>query len=251
MGTVNAVKVNAKVYSDDQKLYEGMTVRDAGKDIKQMQIFNSADIDYDGKINSLELSRYNGPIISAGGGELYPGLKLENANVSLRENFVRLDKDKDGLLSKAEMTEGAEANGILDKLKKIVSNAREAKDNLEKANGVLEFNRMNFLFFGIPVTILGGFIGCFLGVICPPVSTYIGLTLGALAAGYKPAKSWIYEPYKKYKQAKQDNENAQANLAQAQEYKNKLNETEYGQHILEKYTKEDEIYEKMKKTPEE
>lgn len=65
-GTVivpSMIAKDVRVYSEDNNIWEGMTVKDAyekGDDV--LTIFNKADIDEDGIISKNELQRYDGPI---------------------------------------------------------------------------------------------------------------------------------------------------------------------------------------------
>lgn len=124
------VKQTGMVYSNDQKIYEGMTTKDASKDVELMKVFNYADKDGDGKINSQELLRYNGPVFRENG-DFYPGLQVEHVGKDARETYVKIDMNKDGVLSKEEIDV---ANEIKNEAQSIIRRMKKLRCDIESHN---------------------------------------------------------------------------------------------------------------------
>ena len=124
------VKQTGMVYSNDQKIYEGMTTKDASKDVELMKAFNYADKDGDGKISSQELLRYNGPVFRENG-DFYPGLQVEHVGKGARETFVKIDMNKDGVLSKEEISV---ANEIKNEAQNIIRRMKKLRCDIESHN---------------------------------------------------------------------------------------------------------------------
>ena len=118
---VDAINSQERVYSSDKKIYSGMEVKEAANSLEAIRIFNYADMNDNGKIDEVELSRYDGPIVQYDENmenpklkdkkdlttvkyELYTSLKIEDVPKEFREEFFYTDIDKNGELSLAEMT---------------------------------------------------------------------------------------------------------------------------------------------------
>lgn len=118
-GTVTAQSKradNARVYSEDKNIWEGMTVKEAyKKGGDALTIFNKADIDGDGVISKKELQRYDGPIYT---------LEKEEDGDSIVANFngtttgvgVAVGGNGAGVVASGGTTEGA----VSGKLKKTI-----------------------------------------------------------------------------------------------------------------------------------
>jgi len=157
-----------RVYSNDKKIYLGMTVRDASKSTETMKIFDFADIDKNGKIDKEELDRYNGPIVVqniatkearvfgtykgyTGGGifagdiikdnELvyYPGLTVEKIGDKGRVSFTQIDTNHDGKLSKEEVNAIAKELKQLDNTKQKMIHAYEKALKATRIGGSIAF----------------------------------------------------------------------------------------------------------------
>ena len=147
-----------KVYSNDQKLWAGMSREDAYKlGEENLQLFNFADKKNDMQLDSLEITRYNSPVVVENYEEVsnsriitngkvdtksffnsqsavnlstkiirnteeefYAGLKLENVSKKGSEIFYAMDVDRNGELSAEEMEQVAEIkNKIGEALNKL------------------------------------------------------------------------------------------------------------------------------------
>lgn len=94
-----------KVYTNDGKLWSGMTQKEAYQDDKLLELFNFANVNKDKVLDENEISRYNGPTIHINNrGDFYPGLKLENIHQSSLETFREIDAaPRDGVIQKNEI----------------------------------------------------------------------------------------------------------------------------------------------------
>lgn len=221
--------VNAqKVYSGDKKIFSGMTVRDAGKDEKSMQIFNFADKDENGKIDDWEVNRYDGPIIQYDNNlnakvkgrneltnakyELYTGQKIEDVPKELRNEFVNTDINKDGELSLAEMARkqikvetGYDVEVSEDMSKKdmehLITQKRNEKKTITEISKNVDTINSNLwkTVIGVPVGYLSGALTMggttaalceFLGLAATPVAAPVGIISGLAVGG-----SIIYSRY--------------------------------------------------------
>ena len=140
-----------KVYSTDQKLWVNMTREEAYKlGRENLELFNFADKNDDQKLDTLEITRYNSPvvvenyeeasnsriitngridnrslfvgnsivnlgttIITNTEEEFYAGLKLEQVSKKGTEKFYAMDLDNNGELSPEEMEQAAEIKNRL------------------------------------------------------------------------------------------------------------------------------------------
>lgn len=123
MGEINT---SATIYSNDRKIYAGMTRDEVYKDTEALKLFTLADKNNDSVIDSEEINRYNGPIyventknktgrfiynpsaslinIKSDEVDYYPGLKLEKLNDKHSvETFRAIDTDCDKELTQDEL----------------------------------------------------------------------------------------------------------------------------------------------------
>ncbi len=156
-----------KVYSSDQKLWVGMSREDAYKlGEENLQLFNFADKNNDMQLDSLEITRYNSPvvvenyeevsnsriitngkvdtksffnsqstvnlstkIITNTEEEFYAGLKLEQVSKEGSEIFYAMDVDRNGELSAEEMEQVAE---IKNKIGEALNNLKAQYNKASK-----------------------------------------------------------------------------------------------------------------------
>lgn len=100
-----AIATQARVYSDDGKLWVGMTQKDAYQDEKLLELFTFADVNKDRVLDESEILRHNGPSIHINNqGDFYPGLKLENVSQRFQETFREIDATpRDGIIQENEI----------------------------------------------------------------------------------------------------------------------------------------------------
>ena len=205
-----------KVYSNDKKIFIGMTVKDASKSTELMKIFDFADADKNGEIDKGELERYNGPIIVhnvetkearvlgrhygffSGTFEgdiikkheidLYPGLTVEKVNDKGRIAFTQIDTNHDGKLSKEEITTVAQ------EFKKLEQTKQKMKQVYEKTYKACRTGAGITLGTGVAAGLVGG-IAC--------AEVLAGVVIGGIA--FIPAAGAFFG-YKYYKDCKLQDE---------------------------------------------
>ncbi len=142
--------IQAKVYSNDGKLFTGMTLQDVKGDDKALALFNFADRDGNAKISDDEMVRYNNPIlvknketnevriiekpsentldIQENEVDFYVGQKAENLEKEARKAFLSIDINNDGQISKEELAEVIKLEKKINELKQDFEKKRDIND---------------------------------------------------------------------------------------------------------------------------
>jgi len=143
-----------KVYSNDRKLYVGMTGSDAYRNKEEYALFQTADQNQNDTISEREIYMYDGYTTNIHGFEFNPESNIDGVPKYARLAFRDIDTDGDGELSKKEIKE---YNNYL----ALKENNRKKKDELNQAKATYSKRNYN--------SKIGGAIGGFLGGIAAAI----------------------------------------------------------------------------------
>lgn len=137
--TTNAINDSARIYSNDKKLYSGMTGKDAYSNRSTYEKFLKADDNHNDTISQTEIYKYDGPAINIQGITLFPGLDIDNVPDGGKLVFNSIDTSKDGKLSKQEVEDYINYTNL--NIQKYVDEAElakmEEKQDKNKSKGKL------------------------------------------------------------------------------------------------------------------
>ena len=92
-----------RVYTQDKKLYSGMTAEEAYKDSNILSLFEKANTNGDRELSIDEIYRYDGKTIDTEEQVYYPGLTVEQCNPKALSKFKQIDRNNNCELSEKEI----------------------------------------------------------------------------------------------------------------------------------------------------